>query len=88
MSNSDRNNAKMGQVCTIDNLGRIVVPSLIRKKYNIEKNGDVELIMLDEGVLMRKYQPGCVFCGNIKDLTVFKDNIICKDCLREMTDLL
>lgn len=68
----------MGQICTIDSLGRIVIPSLIRKTYNMEKNESVELIMLDEGILMRKYRPGCIFCGNISDITMYKDHIICK----------
>ncbi len=88
MSQTKKKNGKMGQVCTIDSLGRIVVPSLMRKTYNMEKNEPVELIMMDEGILMRKYKPGCIFCNNIHDLTVFKDNIICKNCLKEMSEML
>lgn len=76
---------KMGQVCTVDALGRIVVPSLMRKTYNMDKNEAVELIMLEEGILMRKYQPGCIFCGNISNVTMFKDRVICHNCLHEMT---
>ncbi|MEE1126354.1 MAG: AbrB/MazE/SpoVT family DNA-binding domain-containing protein [Acutalibacteraceae bacterium] len=77
---------KMGQVCTVDGLGRIVIPSLMRKTYNMEKNEDIELIMLEEGILMRKYQPGCIFCGNISNITMFKDRVICRDCLHEMAE--
>ncbi len=88
MSKLDKKTGKMGQICTIDSLGRIVIPSLIRKTYNMEKNESVELIMLDEGILMRKYRPGCIFCGNISDITMYKDHIICKNCLKEMTQQL
>ena len=77
---------KMGQVCTVDALGRIVIPSLMRKTYSMEKNEAVELIMLEEGILMRKYQPGCIFCGNISNVTMFKDRVICRDCLKQMLE--
>ncbi len=75
-----------GQVCIIDNLGRIVIPSPLRKAYGFEKNEAVEIIALDDGILMRKYQPGCIFCGNIMGLTMFKEQRVCTDCLKEMTE--
>lgn len=77
---------KLGQVCTIDALGRIVIPSQLRRAYAMEKNEAIELIMLDEGILMRKYQPGCIFCGSISNITMFKDHVICRDCLHEMAE--
>lgn len=77
---------KLGQVCTIDSLGRIVIPSQLRRAYAMEKNEAIELIMLDEGILMRKYQPGCIFCGNISNVTMFKDRVICNDCIHEMAE--
>ncbi|MEE0858938.1 MAG: AbrB/MazE/SpoVT family DNA-binding domain-containing protein [Acutalibacteraceae bacterium] len=88
MIKNEKKNNRMGQVCTIDNLGRIVIPALMRKSYNMEKNESVELIMLEEGILMRKYQPGCIFCGNITDVTMFKEHMICQDCMKEMADKL
>ncbi len=74
-----------GQVCIVDALGRIVIPSTIRKAYDINKNESLELITLDEGILMRKYQPGCIFCGSISNLTMFKDHMVCRNCLHEMS---
>ena len=75
-----------GQICVIDNLGRIVIPAPLRKSYGFEKNEAIEIMALDEGILMRKYQPGCLFCGNIMGLTMFKEHRVCSDCLKEMSD--
>lgn len=78
----------VGQISKVDKLGRIVIPSPIRKSYNLEQEDAVELITLEEGILMRKYQPGCIFCGNITDVTMFKNRKICRNCLKEITDKL
>lgn len=86
MQNTDKKNNIVGHISTIDNLGRIVIPASIRKSYNIEKGEKVELLALDEGILLRKYQPGCMFCGNISNLAFFKGHIICRDCLKKMTE--
>lgn len=81
---SNKKNLPLGQVCNIDNLGRIVIPALMRKAYKLEKNDEIELIMDDDGILLRKYQPGCIFCGTIRDVAMFKGRLICKDCIEEM----
>lgn len=77
---------RLGQVCTVDSLGRIVIPSQLRRAYDINKGEALELIMTEEGILMRKYQPGCIFCGNISNVTMFKNRVICHDCLQQMSE--
>lgn len=79
-----KENLPLGQVCNIDSLGRIVIPALMRRAYKLEKNDKVELIMDDSGILLRKYHPGCIFCGNIKNITMFKGQLICKDCAKKI----
>lgn len=84
MKKDEKKTMPVGQVCNIDNLGRIVIPALMRKAYNLEKSDAVELIMDDGGILMRKYQPGCVFCGNIRNISMYKGQLICGDCLEDL----
>ena len=78
----DRN--RSGYICSIDNLGRIVIPSAMRKNYDMEKGQQIEMIAVQNGILLRKYEPGCMFCGNINDLTLFQGRIICKECIERM----
>lgn len=73
-----------GFLCNIDNLGRIVIPAPLRKAYNFEKGEAIELFTDDQGIIMHKYQPSCIFCGNVEDITVFKGEKICSHCLEEI----
>ncbi len=45
---------KTGIEKRLDNLGRILIPKDIRKKLGFELNAPLEMIITDEGVLIRK----------------------------------
>lgn len=42
----------VGVTRRIDNLGRITIPSEIRKSYQLEKNDAVEIIGTEDGILL------------------------------------
>ena len=33
---------------------------------------------------VKKYESNCIFCGNTKDLTEYKEKLICKKCLNDL----
>lgn len=71
-----------GIVRKIDKLGRIVLPKELRDLFGIEENKTTMAIFINgEEIILRKYEPGCVFCRSTRDLVIFKDKIICKHCL-------
>lgn len=76
-----------GFILKIDQLGRIVIPKPIRKKYDLELGDSLEIFSEDDGIVMKKYCMSCSFCGNDDDLVKFKDKTICKNCLDEMRNL-
>ena len=77
-----------GIIRNVDELGRIVVPKEMRTKLDI-KNGDPVDISIDgDKVIIRKYQTGCMFCGNADVLHTFKDKKICGKCLSEIKESL
>ena len=69
-----------GIVRSIDDLGRIVIPKEIRTTHDIKKTDPVEIFTDGEYVLLRKYNPGCIFCGHIENAEDFKGKLICEDC--------
>ena len=74
-----------GIVRKIDKLGRIVLPKELRDMFEIEENKTTMAIFIDgEEIILRKYEPGCVFCGSARDVVTFKDKIICKHCLGDL----
>lgn len=76
-----------GIVRKVDDLGRIVLPMELRRTLNIGKEDPVEIFVDEESIVLRKYEPACVFCGDARDVKNIKGKNVCKKCLDEMKDL-
>lgn len=78
-----------GIVRKVDSLGRVVLPKGLRKIYNIRENQTALEIYVDgEEIILKKYDPSCVFCGEAKGVANFKGKLICKDCLENIKESL
>ncbi len=75
-----------GIVRKMDQLGRITVPMETRTLLGIKENDSLEFFTEDNMILLRKYQPCCIFCGNARDVTTFKGQNICPSCVKELTE--
>jgi transcriptional pleiotropic regulator of transition state genes len=57
----------------------------MRKQYGIEDNNSmVEILFSDGGMLVRKYEPACFYCGSVEKVTNVKDTRICQKCLDKL----
>ena len=72
----------------VDELGRIVLPIELRRTLGIEEKDRIEIFVDGESIILRKYQPACIFCDNAKDIINYKGKNICPDCIRAMTEKL
>ena len=73
-----------GVVRPIDSLGRVVLPIEIRRKMCIN-NGDLLEIFVDkENIVLKKYTKSCVFSSSQENIVEFKENYVCKDCLKNI----
>ncbi|MBM7623935.1 AbrB/MazE/SpoVT family DNA-binding domain-containing protein [Sporohalobacter salinus] len=75
-----------GIVRKVDELGRVVIPVELRRTLEIGEKDALEIYVDGESIILKKYEPACVFCSNAGDTTVFKGKTICKECLSEMTE--
>lgn len=74
-----------GIVRKVDELGRIVIPIELRRTLSIAEKDALEIFVDDgEKIMLKKYEPACIFCGNADNVTYFKNKIICNICLGEM----
>ena len=73
-----------GIVRKIDNLGRVVLPIELRRTFDIDKEDPVEIYVDDNYIILKKYQPSCVFCNDAQDVINFKGKNVCQTCLKEM----
>ena len=76
-----------GIIRKVDELGRIVVPVELRKKLNISIKDEVEIYVEKSSIIIKKYDPSCVFCGKSKDLSEFEDKLICNTCLEKIKNI-
>ena len=74
-----------GIVRKVDELGRIVLPSELRKSLGIDVKDSLEIYTSGDSVILKKYLPSCVFCGEANDITTFKNKNICKNCLKQIS---
>ncbi len=71
----------------VDALGRIVLPIELRRTLDITTEDSLEIFTDGQSIVLKKYQPSCVFCGEADNVTMVKGKYICKDCLKELKRL-
>lgn len=77
-----------GIVRRIDDLGRVVIPREIRANLNINEGDPMGIYVDKEGeIILKKYEPGCTFCGGMDDVKDFKGKLVCGNCRANMAGL-
>lgn len=73
-----------GIVRRVDELGRVVLPIELRRTLSISDKDSLEIYVDGEKIILKKYEPACIFCGNANDVEIFHGKNVCRDCLREL----
>lgn len=73
-----------GIVRKVDELGRIVLPIELRRNLDIAERDALEIFVDGNAIVLRKYEPTCLFCGDGRHLTAFRGKNICGNCLHEL----
>ena len=74
-----------GIVRSVDPLGRMVIPSELRESFGVKDGkGAFEIFVDNDSIILKKYEPTCVFCGNNENITIFKDRNVCEKCIKEL----
>ena len=68
----------------IDELGRIVIPSEIRRRFGLLERDEVEISVRDETILISRPHAACVFCGGGDDLHEHRGRRVCGVCVGEL----
>ena len=76
-----------GIIRRVDELGRIVIPIELRNKLKIAEKDPIEIYVDGSSIILKKYQPSCIFCGDAKDIIHYKDKNICSACLQQLQEL-
>ena len=75
-----------GIVRKIDSLGRIVLPKETRKILDIKEKDTIEIFIDNNRIVLEKYHPTCIFCGNSENVIYFNSKRVCPDCIQKLKD--
>lgn len=76
-----------GIIRRVDELGRVVIPIEIRNQFNIAEKDPIEIYVNGSSIILKKFEPNCIFCGSTEDLVSFDDKLICSKCSEEIGKL-
>ena len=77
----------VGHARKVDELGRIVLPIELRRALGIAEKDILEIYQEGSTIVLKKYEPSCIFCGSDKNVSEFKNKMVCADCLLAMARL-
>ena len=73
-----------GIVRKVDELGRIVLPIELRRTLDIAEKDSLEIYVDGASIVLKKYQPACIFCDDATDVINFTGKNDCPNCTREL----
>lgn len=80
----DNTMKSLGIVRRVDELGRIVLPKELRVRFDIAEKDALEIYTEEDKIILKKYEPACIFCGNANKVVSYKGKNVCPDCVKEL----
>jgi transcriptional pleiotropic regulator of transition state genes len=74
-----------GVVRKIDELGRIVLPSELRRVFGIREGEELEISVEGERVILQKRGDLCIFCGADDPAIEYRNRRVCRSCADELS---
>ncbi|HEY3366091.1 MAG TPA: AbrB/MazE/SpoVT family DNA-binding domain-containing protein [Symbiobacteriaceae bacterium] len=75
-----------GIIRRVDDLGQVVLPIELRRLFGLNDRECLEIFTEEDRIILRKYQPLCIFCGNGGDVAAWKGKAICGACRSSLAD--
>jgi transcriptional pleiotropic regulator of transition state genes len=76
-----------GIIRRVDELGRVVIPIELRNKFGINEKDPMEIFVDGSSIVLKKYEPNCIFCGAAKKLVSYNDKLVCTKCAEKIKNL-
>ena len=77
---------RTGILRKVDELGRVVIPIEIRRLLDIEPKDELEFLLEDDMLSLRRYEQTCMFCGSNRDMVTYMGKSICTECIKKMNE--
>jgi AbrB family transcriptional regulator, transcriptional pleiotropic regulator of transition state genes len=74
-----------GIIRHLDELGRIVIPIEIRKRFGLTERDPLEISVRDQTILLSRPRSTCVFCGASRRVEEHRGRGVCQSCIAELS---
>lgn len=75
-----------GIVRKVDELGRVVIPIELRRTLSIQEKDSLEIYVDTDKIILKKYQPACIFCDSADNMQNYRGKNICGECFEELRE--
>jgi AbrB family transcriptional regulator, transcriptional pleiotropic regulator of transition state genes len=75
---------RTGVARKVDQLGRVVLPSEVRRHFDISPGDLIEIAVDSDAILLTKVENRCVFCGETASLSEFSGKLVCGECVSRL----
>ena len=76
-----------GIVRAVDKMGRVVIPKEYRKELGVKNEVDsFEITYEGDKIILKKYQPFCVFCNKMGPSIKFGEYYVCSNCIDRLNE--
>ena len=65
----------------------VVIPVELRRNLNIKTDDSLEIYVDGQFIMLKKYEPACIFCGEMNDIRQIHGKNVCAKCIEEMKKL-
>ena len=77
-----------GIVRRVDELGRVVLPIELRRTLGINEKDSLEIYVDETQIILKKYEPACIFCNNASNIINYKGKNLCSSCITDLSNLI
>ena len=75
-----------GIIRKVDDLGRIVLPIELRRMLDIAERDELEIFMENDRIVLRKFEPACIFCASERGLVAYRGKNVCQECIKKIAE--
>lgn len=75
-----------GIVRKVDELGRVVIPIELRRTLGIDEKDALEIYTDNEKIVLKKYEPACIFCNSAENVLNYRGKLVCAECVKKMLE--
>ncbi len=75
-----------GIIRAVDKMGRVVIPKEFRDELKVENEKDsFEIKMEHDTIILKKFQPTCVFCHKLGPSLDYCGYNVCLECIEKLS---